>query len=133
VSRKPTILVVDDEPQVCALIRGILEEDGHDVLEAWDGETAKEVLDKSGAGCDLALVDIVMPRMNGFQLGREMEGRGVAVLYMTADLRLQEELGQDRNFLPKPFRIEELRRRVQTMLRRQRTSHSSETESSSEV
>jgi CheY-like chemotaxis protein len=64
------VLVVDDEQEVRALLRRVVEREGHEVVEASDGFEALEVLDKQDV-C-LALIDLVMPNMNGVELMQRM-------------------------------------------------------------
>ena len=65
------VLIVDDEKEVRGLLRQIVEREGHDVLEACDGFEALAVLDREDVG--LAVVDLVMPHMNGVELMQRMQ------------------------------------------------------------
>ena len=64
------ILVIDDSAAICALMRLVLEQAGHQVFEAHDGEDAYELLD--GRPLDLILCDLAMPRMDGMSFLRRL-------------------------------------------------------------
>lgn len=61
------ILVVDDEPAIAEVVGSVLEDEGYEVATAADGEAALELLHAGPPPC-LAIVDLMMPRMNGWQL-----------------------------------------------------------------
>jgi CheY-like chemotaxis protein len=63
-----TILVVDDEPAICKLVKTLLELEGYGVLIAGDAETASEIYEKHSGEIALLLTDLRMPDMNGLQL-----------------------------------------------------------------
>lgn len=65
------ILVVEDEPAIVEVIRSVLEDEGHVVESAPDGVAALEML-RDGIRPCLAIVDLMMPRMNGWQLREQM-------------------------------------------------------------
>src|SRR5437762_3826982 len=65
-----SVLVVDDDPVVRSLVRATLENDGFGVIEATDGIEGCELYEKHRP--DLLLVDVVMPRMDGYELCREL-------------------------------------------------------------
>jgi DNA-binding response OmpR family regulator len=69
------ILVVDDSPTIRRVVCSILERQGYDAAQATDGEDALEVLVSGEVKADLLLVDFVMPRLNGYQLCRELRAR----------------------------------------------------------
>lgn len=69
------ILVVDDSPTIRRVVCSILERQGYDAAQAIDGEDALEVLASGEVKADLVLVDFVMPRLNGYQLCRELRAR----------------------------------------------------------
>src|SRR5258708_14115934 len=66
----PPILIVDDDPIVRSLMRATLEVDGYDVIEAGDGDEACILAEAHRP--NLLVADVVMPRMDGFALGREL-------------------------------------------------------------
>ena len=121
------ILVVDDDGDLCALLKTALERDGHQVSACRDGQRV------DGAACrwaDCILLDVMMPGEDGFALCRRIRDLAdCPILFLTA--RTQEAdvltglgVGGD-DYLAKPFRIAELRARVAAHLRRQqRVPHS---------
>jgi CheY-like chemotaxis protein len=80
-----TILVVEDEHQVRAMITRALREEGYRVLEAGDGEQALAVVLASGAKIDLLVTDIVMPNMGGLRLAERLtlDGQRPIFLFIT--------------------------------------------------
>lgn len=65
---KGRILVVDDEPLIREMAREILENNGYEVVEAVDGQEGLEVFMETPGGFDLVILDLVMPRLHGFQV-----------------------------------------------------------------
>ena len=112
-----TILVIDDQESIRALLRDALEGDGHEVLEAANGRLGLELYRKRSA--DLIITDILMPEMNGLELMLELTRSflNVKVIVMTGDLagmgRLDKAklLGACQTF-QKPFDMKELLRAV---------------------
>jgi CheY-like chemotaxis protein len=120
------ILVIEDEPQMLLGLRDNLELEGYEVITAVDGEQglAKAFATKP----DLVILDLMLPRKGGFDVCRELRGRGNAtpVVMLTArsqdaDKVLGLELGAD-DYLTKPFSIAELLARVRAVLRRATTT-----------
>jgi two-component system, cell cycle sensor histidine kinase and response regulator CckA len=106
-----TILVVDDEPQVRALAARALAEDGFDVLQAPDAITALALLqDPLGARVALVVTDIVMPGLQGHELGRLLHHLmpTLPVLYMSGYARPDFNSEDVRHWLPKPFSLSDL-------------------------
>ena len=108
------VLVVDDEPDVLLLCRLNLEQRGHEVLEAPNGDSALE-LARSGSP-DLVVLDLMLPGIDGYQvlqaLRADEETSGVPVLVLTAkslqaDRERSRQLGASA-FLTKPFLPDEL-------------------------
>ncbi len=121
------ILVVDDDGDLCALLKAALERDGHQVSACRDGRRVDE------AACrwaDCILLDVMMPGEDGFALCRRIRDLAdCPILFLTAKTQEADVLtglgvGGD-DYLTKPFRIAELRARVAAHLRRQqRAPHS---------
>jgi len=115
------VLVVDDEPHVAEVLRDFLEEEGYEVAVALDGPTALETF--VGFRPHLVLLDIMMPRMDGFEVCRRIRQMSpVPIIFLTA--RGEEEyrvaglnLGAD-YYLTKPLSLRELSAVVRTVLRR---------------
>jgi two-component system, OmpR family, response regulator MprA len=116
------ILVVDDEPAVREAVERALRLDGHDVLLASDGHEALDTLDSRAP--DAVVLDVLMPRVDGLELCRQMRRRGdrTPVLMLTARDAVSDRVagldaGAD-DYLIKPFALEELLARVRALLRR---------------
>jgi DNA-binding response OmpR family regulator len=119
------ILLVDDEPSIVQLARIYFERDGFRVLEAGDGETALEAIQKHKPA--LVVLDVMLPKLDGFDVCRRLRSNGdqTPVIMLTArdediDKILGLELGAD-DYLTKPFNPRELVARVKAILRRSDT------------
>ncbi|MCC3357903.1 response regulator transcription factor [Bacillus sp. REN16] len=116
-----TILLVDDDPNILQLVRIHLTEQGYLVLEAKDGMAALDILKKEP--CDLAVVDVMMPYMDGFALTREIRALyNIPVVLLTAKGEIEDkeqgfQAGTD-DYLVKPFEPMELTFRIKALLRR---------------
>ncbi len=115
------ILAVDDNPELCRLIRSALERDGHRVETRMAGAALTEVLCR---WADCILLDVMMPGEDGFAVCRRIRGLTDApILFLTArtdEPSVLEGLGIGADdYLTKPFRVAELRARVTAHLRRQ--------------
>jgi DNA-binding response OmpR family regulator len=120
----PTILVVDDQPEILENLELTLEAAGYHVQTARDGLEALRLLQEQQV--DLILADIAMPRMNGYQLyesvRQDPQWAAVPFVFLTAraldsDIRFGKELGVD-DYLTKPLQPEDLLAVVQGKLRR---------------
>lgn len=118
---KSKILIVDDEEHIRELIRFYLDKEGFSVVQAAGGEEALQLLENEYI--DLAIVDIMMPVMDGFQLVEEMkEMKDIPVIMLTAKSQSADKLrgfslGID-DYVTKPFDPDELLARVKTILKR---------------
>jgi DNA-binding response OmpR family regulator len=119
------ILVAEDNPDIQSLVCHVLEGDGYEVHVAGDGQAA---LDEYRAlAPDLLVLDVMMPRLSGFEVLRELKDAGelrpeTPVLALTSrsaesDVVTGFELGVS-DYLTKPFMVSELRARVKTLLAR---------------
>jgi DNA-binding response OmpR family regulator len=121
---KARILVVEDEPQLRALLRLYLEREGHAVTDAGDGPSALAAFDANGA--DLVILDLMLPGMQGEAvLDALRAGADVPVLITSAKRSDAERIaglraGAD-DYLAKPFNPHELTARVAAILRRTRS------------
>ena len=117
-----TILLVEDEPALRAMVRSVLESKGYQVLEARHGEDALMVAELHRGTIDLLLTDVVMPGMSGRELAEHLVNarRETKVLYMsgyTDDAIVHHGvLGSDMAFLQKPFSPESVARKVRQVL-----------------
>jgi DNA-binding response OmpR family regulator len=121
---QPVILIADDDPDILALVSFRLQRAGYEILQARNGEEAVQMaLDRRP---DLAILDVMMPRMDGYEATRRLrqheETRRMPVILLTA--RVQEEdiargfdAGAD-DYVKKPFSPQELGSRVQAVLGR---------------
>jgi len=121
-----TILVVDDERISRRVAYRILSEEGYRVLEAEDYAEALEVLSQARGRIDLLIVDVVMPKCDGVELGRRVleEWPGQRILYMSAhpaEVLVQHGLTSlDVPFLAKPYTRHEALAKVREALERRR-------------
>ncbi len=115
------VLVADDEEEIRQLLRLYLEKDGYQVYEAADGEEALELIQKHNI--DLILLDIMMPKRNGYQVLREVRAQNnVPVIILSAkgqdeDKILGLDLGAD-DYIAKPFNPLEAMARINSNIRR---------------
>ncbi|HUY80061.1 MAG TPA: response regulator transcription factor [Ktedonobacterales bacterium] len=120
-AKKTTILVADDDPQLLRLVARNLELDGYQVRTAIDGQEALDAI--TTAPPDLAVLDVMMPRLDGFAVCQQVrEFSSLPIMMLTARGHDQDkvrgfDLGAD-DYLTKPFSIGELLGRVRAILRR---------------
>lgn len=116
-----TVLVVDDEPMVREVVARYLEQDGHRVVEAADGDAGLAWLAENRA--DLVVLDVMLPGTDGLTILRTVRERGdTPVILLTArteevDRVVGLEMGAD-DYVVKPFSAREVAARVRTVLRR---------------
>lgn len=121
------ILIVEDEPALLRGLKDTFEAQGYEVLAAQDGAAGLDLaLNRKP---DLILLDIMLPRVNGYEICRAVRARGLdmPILMLTAkgqeeDIVLGLNLGAD-DYITKPFRRAELIARVNAFLRRARPPH----------
>lgn len=119
---KETILIVDDESRMRKLVKDFLVREGYKVLEAEDGEEAMDIF-YDNKEIDLIILDVMMPKMDGWQVCREVRRISrVPVIMLTARASEQDELlgfelGVD-EYISKPFSPKILVARVSAILRR---------------
>ena len=120
------ILVVEDDEHIADGLRFNLELEEYDVTLAGDGQEAVDLLTNGTPGFDLVILDLMLPRMSGFEVARRARASGnlVAILMLTAkdspeDVVRGLEEGAD-DYLTKPFHLDELLARVKGLLRRRR-------------
>ena len=121
---KQTILVVDDDREIVRVIAKLLELEGYQILKAYDGVEALEMLEKHTV--HLILLDVMMPRMNGLSAVMKIrETQNIPIIIMSAKTEESDKIiglsmGAD-DYVSKPFSTEELVARVKAQLRRYMT------------
>jgi DNA-binding response OmpR family regulator len=117
-----TVLVVEDDPSIMLGLRINLEAEGYLVLSAEDGEKGLELARSHPP--DLVLLDVMLPKMNGFQVLQTLRREGMTMPIIVVSARTAEmdkvtglELGAE-DYVAKPFSLAELLARVRAALRR---------------
>ena len=119
----PTLLFVDDDPQIVRALRAGLSLEGYEVVTAPNGETALDVA--AGTRVDLVLLDLELPGIDGVEVVGRLRGwTEVPVLVLSAHEALDDRVraldaGAD-DYVPKPFAMEELGARMRAVMRRSR-------------
>jgi DNA-binding response OmpR family regulator len=117
------ILIVDDEQRMRKLIKDFLQAKGFDILEAEDGEKALEVFETNKNNISLILLDVMMPKLDGWSVLRQIRQESkVPIIMLTARGEEQDELfgfelGVD-EYISKPFSPKILVARVEAILKR---------------
>ncbi len=116
------VLVVDDEPNIAALLSATLRMVGFDVVTAADGTGALRCAGEFEP--DLVVLDVMLPDLDGFEVARRLRaaGRAVPVLFLTARDAVEDRIsgltvGGD-DYVTKPFSLEEVVLRIKAILRR---------------
>lgn len=117
----PRILLVDDDPNLLVVLAEQLRADGYEVTTARDGQEALRRLDSGWP--DLLIIDMMMPRLDGLSLAREIKGRAdLPIIVLSAidagdsKAEVLDEIAED--FVTKPYHYPELRARINRVLRR---------------
>ena len=117
---KRKVLIVDDEEGIREIIRMNLELAGYECFEAEDGEKAIHFLQESTP--DIALLDIMLPKMDGYQISEYFVKKNIPIIFITAKEGVTDKvkglkLGAD-DYIVKPFDAMELLARIEAVLRR---------------
>lgn len=135
--KKPVVAVVDDEQNIREIVGYALMQEGYQVLTFKDGEEAWEAFSQSLP--DLAILDIIMPRMDGLQLCRKIRNisEALPLIFLSSkdeefDKVLGLELGAD-DYLCKPFSTRELLTRVKVLFRRIASAQADETKTDNAI
>ena len=129
--RRTRILIVDDEPAIRKLLRANLEKNGFEAMSAGDGAEALKLVEREAP--DLVVLDIIMPRMDGFETCRRLrEWSTIPIIMLSAKDEEQDkvkclEIGAD-DYITKPFGSGELVARINAVLRRTRARETAVTE-----
>ena len=116
------ILIADDKSRVVELVKATLEGEDYQVIDASDGREALEKIDKQKP--DLVLLDIIMPKMDGFEVLRDLKGdpktKDIAVIMLTAkgqklDKHKGRRLGAQ-GYIVKPFSPSSLLKKIKEIL-----------------
>jgi two-component system response regulator VicR len=117
-----TVLVVEDEKNIVDILSFNLTREGYTVLEAYDGEAGLQLALEQNP--DLILLDLMLPKMDGFDVCRTLRAKGSAIPVIMLTAREEEtdkvlglELGAD-DYITKPFSMRELLARVKANIRR---------------
>src|SRR6476659_155169 len=116
-----SVLIIDDDDELCELVAEYLSAEGYGVASVHDGEAGLAAA-LSGK-YDLAILDVMLPKMNGFEVLRNIREKSkIPVLMLTArgddtERIVGLEIGAD-DYLPKPFNPRELTARLRAILRR---------------
>ena len=119
------VLIVDDDQNICELLRLYIEKEGYDTRIANDGKAALEVFDEYNP--DLIMLAIMLPELDGWQVCREIRKKSQCpIIMLTAksevfDKVLGLELGAD-DYVVKPFEAKEIVARIKAVLRRSGTN-----------
>lgn len=123
-----TILIADDEARIRRLVSDFLKRDGHTIIEATDGKTALELIENRRPTLDLAILDVMMPGMDGFEVLREVREQEAGdnhlpVMLLTARAEDADQVrgleGGADDYVTKPFSPIVLAARVRTLLKRE--------------
>ncbi|MBQ9742130.1 MAG: response regulator transcription factor [Ruminococcus sp.] len=123
------ILIVDDDENICNLLKLYLEKDGFSTISAHSGTSALKLFEQEQP--DLVLLDIMLPELDGWQVCREIRKQSQCPIIMltakaeTFDKVLGLELGAD-DYIVKPFETKEVMARVRAVLRRTVTADAPE-------
>jgi two-component system response regulator VicR len=118
------IMVIDDEPDLLEVVKLILESDGYQVVTAGSGQEALNVIEKDMP--DLVLLDIIMPRMDGWEVFSRIKSNpkteNIPVIMLTAkDQRIDKLIGlhvvRVNDYITKPFGRAELLERIKRVLK----------------
>lgn len=109
------VLVADDEPNIVDFLTDLLQDEGFQVLQAYDGLMALEQIDRQHP--DLVIADVMMPKLDGLSLLRAVEERGVPIPFILMSAAVTPR-ATTATFVPKPFDIDKMLQVVQGTIAR---------------
>lgn len=120
------VLIIDDDKELCALMKKCIEQENMSAVIAHGGSEGLRLMEENKDTCSLIILDVMMPDMDGFQVLQKIrEKNSVPVLMLTAKSDEEDKvsglrMGAD-DYLTKPFSINELMARVNSLIRRYTT------------
>lgn len=120
------VLIIDDDKELCALMKKCVEQENLSAIVAHGGVEGLRMADENKDNCSLVILDVMMPDLDGFQVLQKIrETSNVPVLMLTAKSDEEDKvsglrMGAD-DYLTKPFSINELMARVNSLIRRYTT------------
>jgi DNA-binding response OmpR family regulator len=113
---RPRVLVVDDQADICELIREVLEAEGCTVSTAANGRNALKLLQSEPF--DVAVIDALLPHgVSGRRVAEEATSAGVPIIMITGSLTMREDLeGSPYTVLMKPFRMSQLTSEIRRVI-----------------
>ena len=121
-----TVLIIDDDKELCKLMKKCVDQENLSAVVAHGGLEGLQMLEENKDACSLIILDVMMPDLDGFQVLQKIRGKSnVPVLMLTAKSDEEDKvsglrLGAD-DYLTKPFSINELMARVNSLIRRYTT------------
>ena len=121
-----TVLIIDDDKELCKLMKKCVEQENLSAVVAHGGFEGLRLLEENKDACSLIILDVMMPDLDGFQVLQKIRGKSnVPMLMLTAKSDEEDKvsglrLGAD-DYLTKPFSINELMARVNSLIRRYTT------------
>lgn len=114
------VLIVEDEKAISDLIKMNLIDEGYDCTCAYDGQEAADIIETNQF--DLVLLDVMLPKIDGYELIEYINTYGFPVIFLTAKSRVLDKVkglkAGAEDYITKPFEIIELLARIETVLRR---------------
>ena len=109
------ILIADDNQQITSILANYARKEGFEPLVALDGQQALELFEQHEKNIDVVLLDVMMPKLDGFEVCRELRRRSMVPIIMVTAMGL--DIGAD-DYILKPFSAGEVMARVRAILRR---------------
>ena len=120
------VLIIDDDKELCALMKKCVEQEHLSAIVAYNGIKGLRLIDENKDSCSLIILDVMLPDIDGFQILKKIrDTSNIPVLMLTAKSNEEDKvfglrLGAD-DYLTKPFSINELMARVNSLIRRYTT------------